>query len=1460
MFSRPAFVMLLFAAWISLLAGAYAEDKEHEANALAAEWSDAEGNLYTREGRAMYLRTPLDMQRGPGTLLFYITRSEGETVQGQWLNGDLAQQAASGVFNADGLTLTGAGDWTRTLRPTGVAESSAPQTRVAPSSLTEFAPPWRIGVNEVVAQDTPIAVRFTMRVTPPAGSSPWVTVVPEGATAPAYGQYFYTEGAETGLMTFDPLPPGRYEARLHIPYSSRAPLDVAAFEVVSADLVPQPEAGPSAASTGDAPQSALTVADTVAEGAPIQVEFDDPAPGQRPWLTIVPVGSHGAAFGQSFYTDGAAQGAVAFDAPAPGRYEARLHPDDLSDAPIAAAEFEVARNVVEQVEDRATEPARAGAAQDTTISVETAAAAAARAEDVPRARPTLEVPDTIPAFEPFTIRFTDPEPGERPQISIAGEGATEVGLHTFLTNGAAFGSFLVEGLPPGSYEARFLASRDLDAADRTVPFEVLPPVGAADASASGASETAATAAMEGGACRLSQIAGVYDTQLGRLACSAVDDRLRCCYGEAPDHCERSVALSWDADTRRLEGIWEGLADVWGEVNPRNGAATFGVSESCELADGLYGLDSGEAEAPWRVTSRVGSPDQSIDYGGSASCSPEDVAGIYRMRFSPLSCAAQGDGVRCCLDGSARACRRWADLDIDQGNNRIAGTWQDYLDRRGTVAFPLTWSCGLASGAGTNDWHPNDRVENWTVYERRDRPAPGTITPASPAGVCGVPEPDPNDATAFIARADGAADRGCISLARFVGQDVDIERIDSNPEVMDVRLDTMPVAATVTRLPVRMRAAEMVIESRQRDASQYAVRIRPVRQIDLSERVTAEWVYRGGYGFGAPVAELRDDVGSIVRLTCGGDVGGTQLNVKVEITRRFTPPGQRPMLGLGAGVPLWGLMYGPPEPPDAMSVARLFLTTSTGIDRFPPLFSALSAETLDIDGTRIGNRYLKEALSSLLRACHAGVPQGPSLAGPCRPPILHGATQCSDDMIPLRHRIFLTYAALTSTASDAEVQSLWRRFAEDLEQMATCHLGATGPHGECLSRAYDRSREWLEAAAPPEAQAAVEAAILEPLGRATSPLPPDVVAEFLDQGLPRDTVDQMQLVTIAEDMTLAILDPGGMSTVSLFVLHDLSGADTPQSMTVDPGMPGLHPLVAETVIPALVERGRRGPFRINALHFVTGLPVGDGIPVSSGFTDAEISRGRDGATSTRVPVFLTALARTVDEAAAEARRARALAEERRREGEARRAAERAALFANEVEAARTAKALGFVYKNPSFWQAFDAPDAVRPVFQGLAPASDRQILGWAVAYDQLCADHLPDAVTVFTDITETEIRTLYGVTRSSWREIRTLTVDARFARAVTRARRGDVDTEIALDALGLGDGRSLPDWDRVIGAARQISQPAADARRILSSGCQSPVATQYLQNLLAGAGYGQSVRAEAILDPATARAASDPPPN
>jgi serine protease len=158
------------------------------------------------------------------------------------------------------------------------------------------------------AANEPIVVSYTNL---PGNARDWISVFTASAANNDYGQWFYTNGATSGTMTFNGLAPGNYEIRLFLNDSYTVSHKIA-FTVKAAE-------------TG---QNLRLNKTSYTRNEPIVVEYANLPGNSRDWIAVFTAGASNRNYGQWFYTRGAKSGTMTFDGLAAGNYEVRLFLND----------------------------------------------------------------------------------------------------------------------------------------------------------------------------------------------------------------------------------------------------------------------------------------------------------------------------------------------------------------------------------------------------------------------------------------------------------------------------------------------------------------------------------------------------------------------------------------------------------------------------------------------------------------------------------------------------------------------------------------------------------------------------------------------------------------------------------------------------------------------------------------------------------------------------------------------------------------------------------------------------------------------------------------------------------------------------------------------------------------------------------------------------------------------------
>jgi len=171
----------------------------------------------------------------------------------------------------------------------------------------------------------------------PGDGADWICIVPASSPDTDAGDYKYMpQGQSQGALSFDAPQPGKYEARAYYHYrrqgyvvSARYAFSVVAREQTGSVNIPSekkldPGIDQDRLQTGGLP--VRTDRAVYRPGESIRVLFSG-APGDgADWICIVPASSPDTDAGDYKYMpQGQSQGGLSFDAPQPGKYEARAY-------------------------------------------------------------------------------------------------------------------------------------------------------------------------------------------------------------------------------------------------------------------------------------------------------------------------------------------------------------------------------------------------------------------------------------------------------------------------------------------------------------------------------------------------------------------------------------------------------------------------------------------------------------------------------------------------------------------------------------------------------------------------------------------------------------------------------------------------------------------------------------------------------------------------------------------------------------------------------------------------------------------------------------------------------------------------------------------------------------------------------------------------------------------------------
>lgn len=736
---------------------------------------------------------------------------------------------------------------------------------------------------------------------------------------------------------------------------------------------------------------------------------------------------------------------------------------------------------------------------------------------------------------------------------------------------------------------------------------------------------------------------------------------------------------------------------------------------------------------------------------------------------------------------------------------------------------------------------------------------------SVSAACGTPVANPAETGTFtaIAKLRNTAE-ACISLQKFTGQTLAIEV--SAPDSVSGRIPGAQLSSFETNfVTIQPGGGKLIVTGSLSSLSNYRIAFRVVEEQQLTDAVTARWVFRGGQGFSHPQAVLTDGISEILRLSCvGGENGPDTFGAinPLSIDGAFDP---QMKLGNGGALP-WisatqkgadDRWYGYHRGVEASIITaeeRAFFASSQ----------------LQFGDTAVENTGAEAAYLRLKAACTSGIASGNHPALSCLP--LGGGYKrwaCLDPQLgALDRQIAEMYGVLTRLAPLADVQRHWQVYADMEDTLKACDRDQEcflGPLQEGHKIFSERLSDDILAALEEENQPR----------QITTQAPDDtLLAELILHGISRE--DAQQAMVVHRHPSYTLLLKIGRSSAEVIVVHQPSEGTNPLDVTIDPMDVGLSRAIARTIAPVYVARREitskggwwprtLGGGLLSAYHIMAGSRVNAPVPEGSGLRSLARVNYKvggwildSGELGTNTAVDVSAATVTAGHIVARERAAAEAAERQRREREQRLAREREEATAFETAAAQTAAQGGYIYKSAQFWQRFQNPQMMRSVFDGTAPAPDRLILGWAVAFDDHCQSFLPTDVAVFEDTTVTEWRNGYGIVSGRSVQVSRLTVDRRLSVAVERARQSPAPANLALNALDLGTGGPV-NWQSVMAAADDIAQPYRDSLRMIQAGgCDGPIAQQFSTNLLASVGQGAWVQQVPILSAADSQAASDSP--
>ncbi|MCK9526707.1 MAG: hypothetical protein M0R49_12385 [Limnochordia bacterium] len=168
----------------------------------------------------------------------------------------------------------------------------------------------RLWANDSVAPNEDIVVHYQDF---PGNKYDWITIVPADFPDNNFKEYYYTDGARSGLMTFAGLEPGQYEVRSYHNWSQggytvqdRYPFTV----------------GEHSQRKG---RYAWSEQEVYTPNTSIHVQYQNFPGNSSDWITIVPVDFPDDHHKEYYYTNGTRSGTMTFKGLEPGQYEVRSY-------------------------------------------------------------------------------------------------------------------------------------------------------------------------------------------------------------------------------------------------------------------------------------------------------------------------------------------------------------------------------------------------------------------------------------------------------------------------------------------------------------------------------------------------------------------------------------------------------------------------------------------------------------------------------------------------------------------------------------------------------------------------------------------------------------------------------------------------------------------------------------------------------------------------------------------------------------------------------------------------------------------------------------------------------------------------------------------------------------------------------------------------------------------------------
>lgn len=730
-----------------------------------------------------------------------------------------------------------------------------------------------------------------------------------------------------------------------------------------------------------------------------------------------------------------------------------------------------------------------------------------------------------------------------------------------------------------------------------------------------------------------------------------------------------------------------------------------------------------------------------------------------------------------------------------------------------------------------------------------------------AFACGIPDADDTKEGVFnaSARLKNTAE-ACIDLNRFVGETIAIDVQSAND--VQGRIPGAYLSPFETNVvTIQPGGGRLIVTGARANLQRYKIAFRIIEEPRNPDAIEAEWIFRGGQGFAHPQAVLTDGVREILRLSCVG--GESAPDMRGRISPVSVAESFGPQISLGNGGALTWLSVTQQGPDGRWYGMNTLIENRAATADERTLFMAQMLKFGEIDVQNAGAEHAYRRLKS---ECSSGIAYGdhPSVDCALNARGFSQAACLNPDIGRLDREIAEIYGLLSRLTPISELRTLW----PIVSSMMTEHDACADRDLDCYRNALSKARAVLSDRLSPELAAGLEDRSLAP-DVPVSPASDELIAELVRYGMSREDAQRARLAYRSDAFSLAlVMQP---RSADIIVVHTPGHNPDALKMRIDGMEPHVLRAISKHVVPVWITsvegrvRGSRevvtGLFKTQ--HIVKGAR--DDAPVAEGsgfrpFTSANLEvfgwTREDDRMSAATVVSAAADPVTAEAVLSEERLTAEVAERQRLARQERLRQERAEALAYEQNAAQKAGAGGFIYKSAPFWEGFQRPTVMRRIFDGTGGASDQFILGWAAAFYDVCSEFIPADAAVFEDTTVTTWRNGFGVIRSQSVTVDQFRVDRRFEAAVSRARQSPVSTNTALDALNLGSGQPV-NWDRVMNAADDLSQPYRDSLRLISAGgCDGPITQQFQRNLLSSIGFGDSAQVTPLLTPSESTAISD----